>query len=50
MDPVHADSAQNYEFSLFKKKTVLTLRIPDTLSLKVQFLRKSYIGFWVDIR
>jgi hypothetical protein len=45
-DPFHADTPQNYDFSLLKKKTILTLYL--TL-FKVQFPRKSCIEFGVGI-
>jgi hypothetical protein len=38
-DPFHADSTQNYDFSLLKKKTILTLYL--ILLLKFGFLGSS---------
>jgi hypothetical protein len=45
-DPFHADSPQNYDFSL--EDGNYSDIISDT-PLKVQFPRKSYIEFWVRI-
>jgi hypothetical protein len=46
MDPFHADSHQNYDFS-HEEENYIDI-ISDTL-LKVPFLRKSYIEFWLRI-
>jgi hypothetical protein len=45
-DPFHADSPQNYDFSLEEGNYINI--ISDT-PLKVRFPRKSYIEFWVRI-
>jgi hypothetical protein len=46
MDPFHADSPKNYDFSLEEGNYIDI--ISDT-PLKVWFPRKSYIEFWVRI-
>jgi hypothetical protein len=46
-DPFHADSPQNYDFSLEEGNYI---NIISDIPLKVQFPRKSYIEFWVCIR
>jgi hypothetical protein len=45
---LHADSSPDYDFSLLKKKTIYIGVMCDS-SLKVQFLRKSSVEFWVGI-
>jgi hypothetical protein len=45
MDPFHADSPQNYDFSLEGNYIDIISETP----LKVWFPRKSYIEFWVRI-
>jgi hypothetical protein len=46
-DPSHANSLQNYDFSLEEKENYIDI-ISDTC-LRVQFPRKSYIEFWLGI-
>jgi hypothetical protein len=46
-DPFHADSPQNYDLSLEEEENCID-NTSDT-SLKVLFLRKSYIGFRVGM-
>jgi hypothetical protein len=41
-DSFNADSPQNYDFSLEDENYINT-------SLKIQFSKKSYVEFWVDI-
>jgi hypothetical protein len=46
MDPFHADSPQNYDFSLEEGNYIDIISDPP---VKVRFPRKSYIEFWVCI-
>jgi hypothetical protein len=48
-DPLHADSPQNYDFSLAREEEVCSDIICDS-SLKAPFPEKSHIQFWLFSR
>jgi hypothetical protein len=47
MNPFHADSSQNYDFSLEEKENYIDI-ISDTSS-KFHFSRNSYVEFWMGV-